>query len=103
MRELRSWISVLCVAAALGMCAVALPASAQETAETQTVQIDLNHASETELTTLPGVGPSRARAIVAYRERRPFRRIEEVMRVRGIGRATFRHMRAMLTVSPPAE
>lgn len=108
MKNVWSWIGALCLAALIGVSSVALPASAQEAeeasaGETQTAQIDLNHASETELTALPGVGPSRARAIVAYRERRPFRRVEEVMRVRGIGRATFRQMRAMLTVSPPAE
>lgn len=104
MKNVWSWIRSLCLAALIGVSSVALPASAQDTAsDAQTVQIDLNHASETELTALPGVGPSRARAIVAYRERRPFRRVEEVMRVRGIGRATFRQMREMLTVTPPAE
>lgn len=102
MNTVWSWLRALMLAAVIGTGAVALPAYAQ-TQDAQTAQIDLNHASETELTALPGVGPSRARSIVAYRERRPFRRIEEVMRVRGIGRATFRNMREMLTVSPPAE
>jgi competence protein ComEA len=50
---------------------------------------------------LPGIGPSKAAAIVAFRERTAFRRIEDVMRVRGIGRATFRRLRTMLSVSGP--
>lgn len=106
MNKAWNWIRALGLAAVMGVTSVALPIFAQDTeTETQPAvqQIDLNRASETELQALPGVGPSRARAIIAYRERRPFRRVEEVMRVRGIGRATFRQMRAMLTVSPPAE
>ncbi len=41
---------------------------------------------------LPGVGPSRAQAIVEYRERHPFRRVEDLLSIRGIGRATLNHM-----------
>lgn len=47
---------------------------------------------------LPGIGEARARAIIGRRERRRFGRIEEIMRVKGIGRASFRKMRPMLTV-----
>lgn len=64
--------------------------------------IDLNAASVEELVTLPGVGPSRARAILEYRQRRPFARIEHIMRVPGIGRATFRRIRDRLRVAPRA-
>lgn len=63
--------------------------------------MNLNTATVAELQRLPGVGPARAEAIVAYRERRPFRRIEELMRIRGIGRKTFRRLRPMLTLGNP--
>lgn len=63
--------------------------------------VNIQTASAEELQRLPGIGPSKAAAIIAYRERTPFRRIEDVMRVRGIGRATFRRLRPMLTVSGP--
>lgn len=71
------------------------PAAAE--AATKSV-VNLNTATEAELVTLPGIGPSKAQAIIAHRERRAFRRIEELMRVRGIGRSTFRRLRSRLSV-----
>ena len=50
--------------------------------------IDPNRADAATLETLPGVGPVRARAIVAARERCPFRRFEDLERVPGIGPRT---------------
>ena len=76
-------------------------ASAGAPAAAPVPQVNLNTATVAELQRLPGVGPARAEAIVAYRERRPFRRIEELMRIRGIGRKTFRRLRPMLTVERP--
>lgn len=46
-------------------------------------RIDINHASETELESLPGVGPSTAAKIVRSREARPFARVEE-LQTRGL-------------------
>jgi len=60
--------------------------------------VNINTASAEELQQLPGVGPSRAQAIIEQRQRRPFARVEELMRVRGIGRSTFRSLRPHLTV-----
>lgn len=64
--------------------------------------LDLNAATESELQQLPGVGPARARAIVALRNRKGrFRRVSQLLRVRGIGRATLRRLRPLLVVGPP--
>lgn len=53
-----------------------------------TEPIDLNTATEQQLDILPGVGPSTARAIVAYRlQHGPFARVEDLLNVRGIGPA----------------
>lgn len=82
------------------------PAAAQASAERGSSEsaegvVNIQTASAEELQRLPGIGPSKAAAIVAQRERSPFRRIEDILRVRGIGRATFRRLRPMLTVSGP--
>lgn len=58
--------------------------------------IDPNTASLRQLEALPRVGPATARAIV---EGRPYARVEDLRRVRGIGPATFEGMRSMLQIS----
>jgi competence protein ComEA len=63
--------------------------------------VNIQTASVDELQRLPGIGPSKAAAIVAFRDRTPFRRVEDILRVRGIGRSTFRRLRPMLSVSGP--
>ncbi|MEZ4405204.1 MAG: helix-hairpin-helix domain-containing protein [Polyangiales bacterium] len=61
--------------------------------------VNINTASADELTRLPGVGPSRADAIVRLRERvRRFSHVEDLRRVRGIGRVTLQRMRPYLAL-----
>lgn len=63
--------------------------------------IDINTASETLLTELPGIGPAKAKAIVEYRNRiGRFHRIEELMNVKGIGKKTFDKLKNRITASP---
>lgn len=48
--------------------------------------IDINTATEEELTSLPGIGPAKAKAILAYREQRGrFKKPEDLLEVKGIG------------------
>ena len=61
-------------------------------------QLNLNTATAQQLTLLPGVGPSTASKIVAYRERHPFRRLAHIMRIKGIGKKTFARLRPFLTL-----
>ncbi len=66
-----------------------------------TAPLDLNRASEEELQALPGIGPAKARAIVALRERLGgFRHVRQLLRVKGIGRATYRRIQPLVTVGP---
>jgi competence ComEA-like helix-hairpin-helix protein len=72
-------------------------------AKTPKQAVDLNRASLLELMQLPGVGPSRAAAIVQYRSAHPFRRAADLLRIKGIGRRTFKRLRPFVTVEGPAE
>jgi competence protein ComEA len=62
----------------------------------------VNHASAEELRRLPGVGPKRAEAIVALRQRvGRFQRVEDLLRVKGVGRATLRKWRPLVRLDAP--
>ncbi|MGE0296007.1 MAG: helix-hairpin-helix domain-containing protein [Pseudonocardia sp.] len=62
--------------------------------------IDLNLATAAQLDTLPGVGPVTAERIVEWRTRNgPFRRVEQLREVDGIGERRFAQLRALVTVS----
>lgn len=61
--------------------------------------VDLNSASASELMALPGIGQTRAEAILAYRERNGrFQTIEDIMKVDGIKEASFQKLQAFITV-----
>ncbi len=63
-------------------------------------RVDLARADARLLQALPGIGPARARAIVAERGRRPFERIEDLERVHGIGPRTVERLRPYLYIDP---
>lgn len=73
------------------------PSQGPPTAE-QDTRININEAAPEQLTRLPGIGPARAEAIVAERQKRRFRRVEDIMRVPGIGRKTFSRIRRSIRV-----
>lgn len=64
--------------------------------------VNLNTATPEELRVIPGVGPSRVRNILAYRKLHPFRTVDELARIKGIGRKTIRKWRQHLAVSGPS-
>jgi competence protein ComEA len=67
-------------------------------------RIILNLAGEEELMKLPGIGPSRARAILALRQRlAKFRAVEDLLRVKGIGRKTLRRIKPNVVLDRPAD
>ncbi len=90
--------SVIIAAALLA----AAPALAAGKALPPGERIDLNRAPVTELMRLPGLGVKRAQAIVSHRQRHPFRRPEDVMAVKGLGKAWFHKVKGNLVVGSAA-
>ena len=92
-------IPVRCAAALALLClAVAAPAAAAPDAPA----VDLNRATVEQLDALPGVGPAIAQRIVEFREKHgPFRRVEDLLKVKGIGEKSLDKLRPHVRVGKP--
>lgn len=62
-------------------------------------RIDLNKASLEELKTLPGIGESKALAIIQYREKHAFQSIEEIMNIEGIKQGVFQKIQNLIRIN----
>ena len=71
-------------------------------AGTTVSRVDLNSASVEELARLPGIGPAKAQAIVSHRSADPFRKPEDLRKVKGIGDKLYEQLKDQITVGGPA-
>src|SRR5690349_6004706 len=63
--------------------------------------LNLNAATEAQLEALPGIGAATAARIVEYRKKNGgFKKVEELMNVKGIGEKSFLKLKALITVAP---
>ena len=68
--------------------------------EKQPQKINLNRAEAWLLEALPGIGETIAQAIIDYRQQNgPFRNISEIIKVKGIGTATYEKIKHLITVA----
>ena len=64
--------------------------------------VNINTATKDELVALPGIGPAKAQAIVDYRKAHgPFKTVEELKDVKGIGAKRFEKLKPDLAVTGP--
>ena len=102
-----SLIGVLAIVACL-VAGVAVQAQDQMStstkkpaAPTATAPLNINTATAPQLETLPGIGPAVAARILEYRQKNGnFKKIEELMNVKGIGEKSFLKIKALVTVAP---
>ena len=92
-------VGMMALAIGLGAVAPCVAAPAGAAGATATEKVDLNRATQQDLETLPGIGPSLAQRILSARqEHGPFQRIEDLMNVQGIGEKNFLRIREHVTV-----
>lgn len=61
--------------------------------------VDINHATEQELETIPGVGPSKARNILDYIQTKgPFKNVDQLDEVNGIGKKSLEQMKPFILI-----
>ena len=101
----RTALSIVAVASLLAAlpstsAAAQAKASARAAAKPSTSAIvNLNSASAVDLEALPGIGAKTAARIVEYRQKNgPFKKIEELMNVRGVGEKNFLKLKPQITV-----
>jgi len=82
------------------------PAAASRTAKSAAsanAPVNLNTATAAQIATLPGVGPKAAERIIEYRDKNGgFKKIEELMNVKGIGEKSFLKLKPLITVGEKA-
>ena len=91
MTQLRLFVALLALLSAAPALAAKKPLASGE-------RLDLNRASVAELMRLPGVGRKKAEAIAAQRTRTPFRRLEDVLVVKGVSPGWLEKHRPRLVV-----
>lgn len=80
-------------------CVSAEPTSAMTASTEVSEKLDLNSATVEQLQALPGIGKSKASAIVTYRENvGPFLEVEQLTEVKGIGRTILENLTPFVTV-----
>jgi len=102
----RTFVAVLALAtasvAAPGASAQSRPATAQGSKPAVSTPININTATAADLQRLPGIGAKTAARVIEYRQKNgPFKKIEELMNVRGIGERNFLRLKDQISVGAP--
>ena len=100
-RTALSLVALVCLALATPHAVFAQKPTSTRSAAKPAVAgtVNINTASATDLQALPGIGAKTAERIVEYRQKNgPFKKVEDLMNVRGIGEKNFLKLKPQLTI-----
>jgi competence protein ComEA len=105
---LRTLVAMLALVAFAGVSSVSRaqqpPAAVQDAPEASRVGavVNINTATTEQLASLPGIGAKTAERILEYRQKNgAFKKIEDLMNVKGIGEKSFLKLKPRITVGTP--
>ena len=102
----RLFAGIVCACAAVAVTAPDVSAFQAKAAKakpaaTAAAPLNLNTATLADLEALPGVGASTAKLIIDHRAKNGgFKKVEELMNIKGIGEKSFLKLKPLLTVAP---
>ena len=76
----------------------AQPGTSGSPDQTAALMVNINTATEEELKSLPGIGEVTAKAIINYRKDTPFKTIDDIKNVTGIGESKFKQIKDYICV-----
>ena len=95
----RQLLPIVALVAAVSAHVQPVSAQTSNSAPAKTT-VNLNTASATEFEALPGIGAKTAARIIEYRQKNgPFKKVEELMNVRGIGEKNFLKLKPQITIA----
>ncbi|HET6280531.1 MAG TPA: helix-hairpin-helix domain-containing protein [Polyangia bacterium] len=94
-------VGSVALAAAVGLMLLLCTRPARAGSKAVDGVVNVNTAPPGTLAMLPGIGLAKVQSILEYRQRRPFRTVDELVRIKGISSKMVRHLRPHLATSGP--